>query len=103
MPAVRRLAPAAFLLLALANPAAAQGTIRGVVHDSLFGGAPLGGATIVLRGAPNTAVTDRMGRFVIRDVPAGTYQVGFFHPLLDSLEVSAPMRSRAAAEHATPR
>ncbi len=101
MPAVRRLAPAAFLLLALANPAAAQGTIRGVVHDSLFGGAPLGGATIVLRGAPNTAVTDRMGRFVIRDVPAGTYQVGFFHPLLDSLEVSAPMRSVAVKDGET--
>ncbi len=84
------------LLLALflsANGLAAQGTIRGVVNDSLVANGPLAGATVVLQGAPNTAVTDRSGRFVMRDVPAGTFAIGFFHPMLDSLGASAPLRS----------
>ncbi|MCC7003136.1 MAG: carboxypeptidase regulatory-like domain-containing protein [Gemmatimonadaceae bacterium] len=67
----------------------AQGTIRGVVLDSLFARGPLAGATVMLQGAPQTAVSDKFGRFVLRDVPAGRYQVAFFHPILDSLEISA--------------
>lgn len=66
-----------------------QGTIRGVVLDSLFARGPLAGATVMLQGAPQTAVSDKLGRFVLRDVPAGRYQVAFFHPILDSLEISA--------------
>lgn len=69
----------------------AQGTIRGVVNDSLLSAAPLSGAMVILQGAPNTAVTDRFGRFVMRDVPAGSYSIGFFHPVLDSLEATAPL------------
>ena len=83
----------AALALAVCVPALhAQGTIRGVVNDSLLARAPLAGATVILQGAPNTAVTDRGGRFVMRDVPAGTYAIGFFHPMLDSLEATAPLR-----------
>lgn len=79
------------LLVLCAWPLGAQGTIRGVVHDSLLSDRPLAGAQVVLQGAPQTATTDRLGRFVIRDVPAGTYAIGFFHPVLDSLEVTAPL------------
>ena len=79
-------------VLPIARPAAAQGTIRGVVTDSLISRGPLQGATVVLQGAPHTAVTDRLGRFVMRDVPAGSYAIGFFHPSLDSLEATAPVK-----------
>jgi hypothetical protein len=61
------------------------------VNDSLLSASPLVGATVILQGAPNTAVTDKFGRFVMRDVPAGRYGIGFFHPVLDSLEASAPL------------
>ncbi len=87
--AVGRVAIVPAMLGSAGAPLMAQGTIRGQVLDSLFARAPLAGATVVLQGAPHTAVTDRSGRFVLRDVPAGRYQVAFFHPLLDSLEISA--------------
>jgi hypothetical protein len=78
-------------LLLLAGDLSAQGTIRGVVNDSLLSASPLAGATVILQGAPSSAVTDRLGRFVMRDVPAGSYTIGFFHPVLDSLEATAPL------------
>lgn len=92
---LRSLARPAIVLLAvvaLGGSLSAQGTIRGVVTDSLITRAPLEGATVILQGAPHTAVTDRLGRFVMRDVPAGSFTIGFFHPSLDSLEASAPVR-----------
>lgn len=88
-------------LLCAAAPAAAQGVIRGVVTDSLLTRAPLQGATVILQGAPNTALTDRLGRFVMRDVPAGTYTIGFFHPVLDSLEATAPVKRVTVRDDAT--
>ncbi|MCE9601773.1 MAG: carboxypeptidase-like regulatory domain-containing protein [Gemmatimonadetes bacterium] len=91
VPALVRHAATAALLAASARSLAAQGTIRGVVNDSLLSAAPLSGAMVILQGAPNTAVTDRFGRFVMRDVPAGRYAIGFFHPVLDSLEATAPL------------
>src|SRR5262245_49797945 len=87
------------LLIVTAQAVAAQGTIRGVVTDSLLQRAPLQGATVVLQGAPQTAVTDRLGRFTLRDVPAGTYAIGFFHPSLDSLEASAPLKRVEVKDH----
>ncbi len=111
--AARSLAPAFAIALASALAAAvvlgplvgpelaAQGTIRGVVFDSLMARAPLAGATVVLQGAPQTAVTDRNGRFVLRDVPAGTFGIGFFHPRLDSLEATAPLSRVTVADGAT--
>lgn len=89
------------LLLLVTASAAAQGTIRGVVTDSLLTRAPLQGATVILQGAPNTAVTDRLGRFVMREVPAGTYSIGFFHPVLDSLEATAPVKRVEVRDDAT--
>lgn len=88
-------------VLPIARPAAAQGTIRGVVTDSLISRGPLQGATVVLQGAPHTAVTDRLGRFVMRDVPAGSYAIGFFHPSLDSLEATAPVKRLEVANELT--
>lgn len=92
-PAFVRRAMAVALLVIPTGSLGAQGTIRGVVNDSLLSRSPLAGATVVLQGAPNVAVTDRLGRFVMRDVPSGTYTIGFFHPVLDSLEATAPVRS----------
>jgi hypothetical protein len=107
---MRQLRPAPRLLLAaaavigtfpLARPVAAQGTIRGIVTDSLIARGPLQGATVVLQGAPHTAVTDRLGRFVMRDVPSGSYVIGFFHPSLDSLEATAPVKRLEVANDLT--
>lgn len=81
------------VLLFLGVPALrAQGTVRGVVFDSLRAKAPLAGAQVVVRGSPVTATTDRAGRYTLRDVPPGRQVVTFFHATLDSLEISVPPR-----------
>jgi hypothetical protein len=70
-------------------------TVSGSVRDSIAH-KPLAGAVvqIVAAGAdvPNTlsAVSDSLGNFVIRGVPAGRHTIGFFHPMLDSLGLDAP-------------
>jgi hypothetical protein len=95
------------LLVLLAAPAAAQTpdttrrapstTVSGVVHDSIAR-IPLAGATVQLVASNRlanfvrTAVSDSLGRFTLRDVPAGRFMLGFFHPSLDSLGVDAPLR-----------
>ncbi len=58
--------------------------IAGVVVDSL-NGRFLTGADVMIEGAKTTIVTDSVGRFRIDSLPPGTYQVGVFHPLLDTL------------------
>ena len=91
----------------LAEPAGAQAsdsvrhfagtTIAGVVRDSIAR-APLAGAIVQLVASDDPArflrsgVSDAFGRFTLSDVPIGTYRLGFFHPLLDSLGVEAPLR-----------
>jgi hypothetical protein len=87
--------PAALVVVTLASlaiptPASAQGRVAGSVHDSLFAKAPLAGARVILLGLTQDAVSDRRGRFELRDVPAGTHTISFFHPSLDSLGMSAP-------------
>ncbi len=71
-------------------------TVSGVVHDSI-GNSNLSGATVqlVANADPSSvlnAVSDSVGRFRLNDVPLGHYRIGFFHPLLDSLGVEAPLR-----------
>lgn len=61
--------------------------IAGVVLDSL-NGRYLVGADVIIEGAKATLVTDSLGKFRIDDLPPGTYQVGVFHPLLDTLGIS---------------
>lgn len=70
----------------------AQTIVRGVVFDSLITHAPLANATVVVQGTTHTALTDRRGRFVLRDLVPGRYALGFFHPMLDSLDIAAPAR-----------
>jgi hypothetical protein len=60
--------------------------ILGVVIDSL-NGRYLSGAEILVEGARVTAQTDSLGKFRIDKLAPGTYQVGVFHPLLDTLGV----------------
>jgi hypothetical protein len=61
--------------------------IQGIVIDSL-NGRYLVGADVVIQGAQATVVTDSLGRFRVGNIPPGTYQVGVFHPLLDTLAFS---------------
>lgn len=66
-------------------------TITGVVIDSLHG-RYLSGAEVIVQGANVTKVTDSVGRFRIDSLRPGTYQVGVFHPLLDTLGTSLATR-----------
>ncbi len=75
-----------------ASALGAQAIVRGVVFDSLITHAPLENATVVVQGTTQTALTDRRGRFVLRDLAPGRYALGFFHPMLDSLDIAAPAR-----------
>ncbi len=58
--------------------------IAGVVLDSL-NGRFLVGADVIIQGANATMLTDSLGKFRIDSLPPGDYQVGVFHPLLDTL------------------
>src|SRR5678816_1326641 len=44
-----------------------------------------------------TASSDSLGRFAFTDVPDGRYTLGFFHPMLDSLGVEAPLKGVSVA------
>jgi hypothetical protein len=87
--ASRTLVSASALFYALS--ASAQGSIVGTVYDSLRTRAPLGGATVVVVERARYATTDAYGRFHIDSVPDGHYTVGFMHPVLDSLDLMAPV------------
>lgn len=71
--------------------------ISGVVRDSVAR-APLAGAVVQLIAADNpaqldrSAISDSLGRFTLDDVPQGRHKLGFFHPMLDSLGVDAPLK-----------
>jgi hypothetical protein len=94
-----------FLVLALLAPMArAQtpdathgATITGVVYDSVAH-LPLAGAMVQLVAADpqarfgRTSIADSLGRFTLGGVPDGRYNLGFYHPVLDSLGVEPPPR-----------
>jgi hypothetical protein len=61
--------------------------ISGIVLDSL-NGRYLVGADVIVQGAKATLVTDSLGKFRIDGLTPGTFQVGVFHPLLDTLGIS---------------
>src|ERR1700682_4454530 len=64
------------------------GSIVGIVIDSLHGRA-LEGAEILLTGRMNESrVTRARGVFRLDSLPFGRYQLGAFHPLLDTLGLS---------------
>ncbi len=64
-----------FLVLPLAaQPASTDGRVGGTVFDHLSGD-PLIGATVLIEGTTLGAATDIAGKYLIRNVPAGTYSV----------------------------
>jgi len=65
--------------------------ISGVVVDSLHGRV-LAGAEVVIEGVKESLITDSVGSFRISGLPPGTYQVGAFHPVLDTLGTSLATR-----------
>jgi len=73
--------------MAPAQGVAHAAKIIGVVADSISG-APLQHAEIIASGVATPAITDSLGRFTIENLPPGTYQVGAFHPLLESLDIA---------------
>ena len=70
-----------------AGPKTGKAQIVGVVVDSL-NGRYLSDADVVIEGTKTTLETDSLGRFEIDTLSPGTYQVGVFHPLLDSLGIA---------------
>ncbi|HKT08288.1 MAG TPA: carboxypeptidase regulatory-like domain-containing protein [Gemmatimonadaceae bacterium] len=79
---------------AAADTTAAAGdtvVVTGFVLDSLRE-LPLAGATVLISNTTFTGTTDPSGRFriVAHGLADGVYQVGFFHPTLDSLGISPP-------------
>lgn len=89
---------AAPLLDAQTADTASRGRMRGMIYDSTVM-RPLAGATVqaALRSdmtrEPYASTSDSAGRFDLRAVVAGEYVVTFFHPRLDLLGLSAPMRA----------
>ena len=81
----RRVALVALAATAVTGRAGAQGGIRGILIDSLRGGAPVPGATIQLIGATRSTVTDAAGRFRFDDLSAGSWRLATWGPWLDSL------------------
>jgi hypothetical protein len=65
--------------------------ISGVVVDSLHG-QYLVGAEVVIEGVQEALFTDSVGSFKIGGLAPGTYQVGVFHPVLDTLSTSLATR-----------
>ncbi|MDQ3673924.1 MAG: TonB-dependent receptor [Gemmatimonadota bacterium] len=75
-------------------PAAAKtgkAAITGIVVDSLHGDYLIG-AEVIVEGARVSVFTDSFGRFRLDSLASGTYQVGVFHPLLDTLGLSLATR-----------
>lgn len=87
---------AAFAQGASATPRA-QVVVSGVVRDSLAHH-PLARASVQIASADSTVrygrtvIADSLGRYAFDSVPAGRYILGFFHPVLDSVGVEAPLR-----------
>lgn len=83
--------------LASAGRPIASATVSGIVFDSLAH-APLRDANVQLvaakdpAGFARTATSDSLGRYTLTDIPDGLYTLGFFHPILDSLGLQAPLR-----------
>jgi hypothetical protein len=100
-------APAAPALPADTGGTRLSGAI-GVAVDSIHGTA-LAGAVVIVSGTTRQATTDSLGQFRIDSVPPGAYQLGLFHPLLDSIglalgtqPVSFPAGRYAVLKLATP-
>ena len=60
----------------MASPVAAQGggSVTGLVTDSETQ-QPLAGAQVVIQGTNRGTLTNQAGRYIVPNVPAGTYEV----------------------------
>lgn len=79
----------ALLLAVLPQLAAAQGTVRGVVLDSLRRMGPAAGVEVVLMPGGQRRTTDARGRFAFDDVTEGRYTLVHSSLWLDSIGVPA--------------
>lgn len=71
----------------------ARGTVlKGVVYDSLFSRRPLVGAEVWVEGTDRSTRTDSRGRWELEDVPSSRHRIVAWHPRLDSVGFSAPVR-----------
>jgi hypothetical protein len=66
------------------SPAPRTSRIVGIVIDSLHKSG-LEGAEVIVSGLASPVTTDSLGRFTVDSLVPGTYQVGVFHPLIESL------------------
>jgi hypothetical protein len=85
------------------GPAAGgRSAIRGFAVDS-FRGTALAGAEVMIAGTTTAAVSDSSGAFRFDSLPPGQYQLGLFHPTLDSLGigVTSPLLTVHAGETAS--
>jgi hypothetical protein len=62
---------------------------------------PLPGATVFLDGTAFSTTTDSAGRFRFDEIPAGSYQIRFYHPLMDGRNRMPSPRSVVADPGAT--
>jgi hypothetical protein len=74
-------------LLCAQTSAHRSARIIGVVVDSIHG-TGLEGAEVLVSGRSAPTLTDLLGRFVIDSLEPGTYRIGVFHPLLESLGIT---------------
>lgn len=74
-----------------APPKSGTVEISGVVVDSVHM-RYLADAEVFIEGVKGSFVTDSAGRFKVSGLPPGTYQVGVFHPMLDTLNISLASR-----------
>lgn len=87
---VLRRAVLAALLAVVSRETDAQAVVAGTVYDSLVTRAALADAQVTIIELGRMAPSDKRGRFRFDSVPAGTWTLTFLHPLLDSLDMSAP-------------
>ncbi len=69
------------------NPAPKPARVVGIVIDSIHRSG-LSGADVIVSGITRDYTTDSLGRFAIESLPPGTYRIGVFHPLLESLGIT---------------
>ncbi|MEO8580014.1 MAG: carboxypeptidase regulatory-like domain-containing protein [Gemmatimonadales bacterium] len=74
--------------------------IVGIVIDSIHASG-LAGAEVLVSGVSSTITTDSLGRFSVDRLPPGTYQVGVFHPLLESLGLTLTTKPFAIGPDST--
>jgi protocatechuate 3,4-dioxygenase beta subunit len=79
------------VILPAQNPAPRNSRIIGIVVDSIHKSG-LEGAEVIVSGMSSPVTTDSQGRFTIDSLAPGTYQVGVFHPLIESLGLTLASR-----------